>query len=180
MKSLSRVRLFATPWTAAYQAPPSMGFSRQEYWSGVPLPSPMSLLSLSWIFSILVSRLFIYDSILFSRFWIISTIIFRNSLSGRFSVSSSFVWFGGHLSCSFTCWVFLCLFILFILLCLGWPFCILAVCGVLFLVEFPHCGWGCIGDFIKASWLGKLVSMFWWVGLDFFSLECNEVSSNEL
>ena len=40
MKSLSRVRLLATPWTAAYQAPPFMGFSRQEYWSGVPLPSP--------------------------------------------------------------------------------------------------------------------------------------------
>ena len=40
MKSRSRVRLFATPWTAAYQAPPFMGFSRQEYWSGVPLPSP--------------------------------------------------------------------------------------------------------------------------------------------
>ena len=40
MKSLSRVRLFATPWTAAFQAPPSMGFSRQDYWSGVPLPSP--------------------------------------------------------------------------------------------------------------------------------------------
>ena len=39
-KSLSRVRLLATPWTIAYQAPPSMGFSRQEYWSGVPLPSP--------------------------------------------------------------------------------------------------------------------------------------------
>ena len=39
MKSLSRVRLLATPWTAAYQAPLSMGFSRQEYWSGVPLPS---------------------------------------------------------------------------------------------------------------------------------------------
>ena len=39
VKSLSRVRLLATPWTAAYQAPPSMGFSRQEYWSGVPLPS---------------------------------------------------------------------------------------------------------------------------------------------
>ena len=38
-ESLSRVLLFATPWTAAYQAPPSMGFSRQEYWSGVPLPS---------------------------------------------------------------------------------------------------------------------------------------------
>ena len=39
VKLLSRVRLFAIPWTAAYQAPPSMGFSRQEYWSGVPLPS---------------------------------------------------------------------------------------------------------------------------------------------
>ena len=40
VKSLSRVWLLATPWTAAYQAPPSLGFSRQEYWSGVPLPSP--------------------------------------------------------------------------------------------------------------------------------------------
>ena len=39
VKSFSRVRLLATPWTAAYQAPPSMGFSRQEYWSGVPLLS---------------------------------------------------------------------------------------------------------------------------------------------
>ena len=43
VKSLSRVRLFATPWTAASQAPPSMGFSRQEYWSGLPLPSPGDL-----------------------------------------------------------------------------------------------------------------------------------------
>ena len=40
VKSLSRVWLFTTPWTEAYQAPPSMGFSRQEYWSGLPLPSP--------------------------------------------------------------------------------------------------------------------------------------------
>ena len=39
VKSLSRVRLVATPWTAAYQASLSMGFSRQDYWSGVPLPS---------------------------------------------------------------------------------------------------------------------------------------------
>ena len=39
-KSLNRVRPSPTPWTAAFQAPPSMGFSRQEYWSGVPLPSP--------------------------------------------------------------------------------------------------------------------------------------------
>ena len=41
MKLLSRVRLLETPWTAVYQAPPSMGVSRQEYWSGVPLPSPI-------------------------------------------------------------------------------------------------------------------------------------------
>ena len=40
VKSVSRARLLATPWTAAYQAPPSMGFSRQKYWSGVPLPPP--------------------------------------------------------------------------------------------------------------------------------------------
>ena len=40
VKSLSRVRLLATPWTVAYQAPPSLGFSRQEHWSGVPLTSP--------------------------------------------------------------------------------------------------------------------------------------------
>ena len=40
VKSLSRVRLFTTPWTAAHQTPSSMGFSRQEYWSGLPLPSP--------------------------------------------------------------------------------------------------------------------------------------------
>ena len=46
-KSLSRVQLLATPWTAAYQAPPSMGFSRQEYWSGMPLPSPVN-----WLYSI--------------------------------------------------------------------------------------------------------------------------------
>ena len=43
VKSLSRVRLLATSWTVAYQAPPSMGFSRQEYWSGVPLPSPVPI-----------------------------------------------------------------------------------------------------------------------------------------
>ena len=59
VKSLSRARLLATPWIAAYQAPPSMGFSRQEYWSGVPLPSPSehfthSYISLSdghWLFA---------------------------------------------------------------------------------------------------------------------------------
>ena len=46
VKSLSHVQLLATPWTAAYQAPPSMGFSRQEYWSGLALPSPKRRLQL--------------------------------------------------------------------------------------------------------------------------------------
>ena len=41
VKSLSCVQLFATPWTVGYDAPPSMGFSSQEYWSGLPFPSPM-------------------------------------------------------------------------------------------------------------------------------------------
>ena len=44
VKSFSRVRLFATPWTAAYQAPPSIGFSRQEHWGGVPVPTPVSVI----------------------------------------------------------------------------------------------------------------------------------------
>ena len=43
VKSLSCVRLFAIPWAVAYQAPQSMGFSRQEYWSGLPFPSPGDL-----------------------------------------------------------------------------------------------------------------------------------------
>ena len=43
LKLLSHVQLFATPWTVACQAPPSMGFSRQEYWSGLPFPSPEDL-----------------------------------------------------------------------------------------------------------------------------------------
>ena len=54
VKSLGRVRLLATPWTAAYQAPLSMGFSRQEYWSGVPLPSPT--LSICWAIRTYFSR----------------------------------------------------------------------------------------------------------------------------
>ena len=53
VKFLSRVQLLTTPWTAAYQGPPSMGFSRQEYWSGVPLPSPprSKCLLISWLHS---------------------------------------------------------------------------------------------------------------------------------
>ena len=51
VKSLSHIQLFSTPWTAAHQAPPPMGFSRQEYWSGVPLPSPLSkpVVMLVWV-----------------------------------------------------------------------------------------------------------------------------------
>ena len=49
VKSFSCVRLLVTPWIAAYQAPPSMGFSRQEYWSGVPLPSPALYLPIYWL-----------------------------------------------------------------------------------------------------------------------------------
>ena len=46
VKSLSRFQLFETPWTAAHQAPPSMGFSRQEYWGGVPVPSPITAIGI--------------------------------------------------------------------------------------------------------------------------------------
>ena len=51
VKSLSRARLLVTPWTAAHQAPPSMGFSRQEYWSGVPLPSPVYVVNSFYFFT---------------------------------------------------------------------------------------------------------------------------------
>ena len=57
VKSLSRVRLLATPWTAAYQAPPSMGFSRQKYWSGVPLPSPIYLPTYLYLFLTTISTI---------------------------------------------------------------------------------------------------------------------------
>ena len=59
VKSLSRVWLLATPWTAAYQAPPSMGFSRQEYWSGVPLPSPMLYSRFSLIIYFICSSMYV-------------------------------------------------------------------------------------------------------------------------
>ena len=52
VKSLSHVQLLVTPWTAAYQAPPSMGFSSQEYWSGLPLPSPVGYVCCCWVASV--------------------------------------------------------------------------------------------------------------------------------
>ena len=133
------------------------------------------MLNLSCIFSILFSRPFICNSILFSRFWITFTIIILNYFSGRFPMSSSLVWFGRH---SFTCWVFLCLFILFRLLCLGWPFHILAVCCSSLLWRFLAVG-GVGRVACQATWSGKIVLVFWWMELDFCSLECNEVSSHE-
>ena len=57
VKSLIRVRLLVTPWSAAHQAPPSMGFSRQEHWSGVPLPSPLVFASNQWMISLLLKLL---------------------------------------------------------------------------------------------------------------------------
>ena len=73
--------------------------------------SSMSLLNVSCIISIL-----------FSRFWIIFTIITLNYFSGRLPISSSFVWSGGFLPCYFLCCVFLCLLIFLNSLCLGSPF----------------------------------------------------------
>ena len=74
VKSLSHVWLLATPWTAAYQAPLSMGFSRQEYWSGLPLPSPESkarllLFQVSWfcVERILAEQTASYSA---STFWV--------------------------------------------------------------------------------------------------------------
>ena len=64
VKSLSRVQLLATPWTAAYQAPPSMGFSRQEYWSGLSLPSPQWVKhSLEVCRLRLISKVFVFFNI---------------------------------------------------------------------------------------------------------------------
>ena len=108
-----------------------------------------------------VSKLFICNSILFSIFWIISFIIILNCFSGRFPISSSFVWLGGHFSCFFTCCVFLCLFILFRLLCLEWDFCILVVCGSFLLWRFLSVGGAgrlaCWGLLVMEACIGVLV-----------------------
>ena len=64
VKSLSRVRRFTTPWTAAHQALPSMGFSRQEYWSGVPLPSPIVSARKTWIWLLCLTVCLTLDKLL--------------------------------------------------------------------------------------------------------------------
>ena len=122
--------------------------------------SSRSLLNISYIFSILVSRLFICNSILFSRFWIIFTIIILNSFSGRLPISSSLVWFGGHLSSSFTADYFSAFSS-----CLDC--CVLSGLSVCWKFVVPlYCRgsslWVGLDEWlVKVSWLGKLVSVFW-------------------
>ena len=84
VKSLSRVRPSATPWTAAYQAPLSMGFSRQEYWSGVPLPSPINPASFHQS-KLLVSVIFRKLQIIFDKQ---NDVEYKSLLNVRFNVSS--------------------------------------------------------------------------------------------
>ena len=134
----------------------------------------MSLLNISCVFSILVSRLFICNSILFSRFWFIFTIIILKSFSGRLPIFSSLVWFGGHLLCFFTAEYFSA-FSSYLDCCVwgglsvAWKFVVPLYCGGSSL-------WvGLDKWLVKVSWLGKL-TLFWWVELDIFSLEYNEMS----
>ena len=84
VKSLSRVRPSATPWTAAHQAPPSMGFSRQESWSGVPLPSP--------IFYIQSTSQFMFPG-LNSHMWLVAAVLGSTTLDSivRFVKSLSLI-----------------------------------------------------------------------------------------
>ena len=63
LSHFSRVRLLATPWTAAYQAPPPMGFSRQEYWSGVPLPFPKESLNPPKLYITMLVTCFAHGSV---------------------------------------------------------------------------------------------------------------------
>ena len=79
VKLLSHVQLLATPWTAAYQAPPSMGFSRQEYWSGVPL---------FYLFNNVSSGLYITN--IFAQFSIYLLILFMGKYLSLFTHGSSF------------------------------------------------------------------------------------------
>ena len=100
-KSLSHVWLCATPWTAAYQAPPSMGFSRQEYWSGLPLPSPWCKNSRRYniyeqklsAFRLIVSSLnWKWQRKWFSRVWLFVTAYSPwNSLGQNTGVGSHFL-----------------------------------------------------------------------------------------
>ena len=106
VKSLSRVQLFTTPWTAAYQAPPSMGFSRQEYWCGVPSPSPNVPL---------VSLIFLKRSLVFS-------ILMFSSISWHRSLRKAFLSLLAVLWNSAFKWVYLSFFPLPLLVFFSWLF----------------------------------------------------------
>ena len=131
--------------------------------------SSRSLLIISFICSICAYSLFIHASILFSRFWIIFSIITLNSRPGRLPFSSSFVLSFGFLPCSFICYMFLWLFIWFNLLCLGSPFCRLEG-QVPLIVESAPRGWG----WTSALWRFS----GWWMELDLVSLKGSAMSSS--
>ena len=95
----------------------------------------------------------------------------------RLPISSSFIWLGRFLSYSFTWWIFIWLFMLFRLLCLGWPFGRLDFCGSSQLWS-PLLWVGFDQWLFKVSWLGELVSVISWVELDVFFLDCNGMSSS--
>ena len=140
--------------------------------------SSRSLLNLSCIFSILSPGYLSMIQFCFQDFESFSLSLF-GILYQVDSLSLPLLFFGGHLSCSFTAWVFLCLFILFILLCLRWPFCILAVCGVPFIVEFLRCGWGCTGGLSRFPGEGSLCqcSGGWsWISSLWSAMKCPVMS----
>ena len=89
VKSLSCVRLFATPWTAAHQAPPPMGFSRQEYRSGVPLPSPSLCLKRKKITVIIVVALVIEVAVVSEVLTVVILVSHHNSRNSISPVLSS-------------------------------------------------------------------------------------------
>ena len=89
VKSLSRVWLLATLWTAAYQVPPSMGFSGQEYWSGVPLPSPKCLLEIYISDTYLNEATFFLTVFLYSSVYVLNIVIF---FQGRFFLEHCSQW----------------------------------------------------------------------------------------
>ena len=126
-----------------------------------------------------MSSLFIYISNLFSKFWIIFTMIILNSFSGRLPNSSYFVWFHGFLLYSFTCWIFLC-FLFYLISCV-WSL-LSAGCRVIVPLNCRVCFlWVGLGQWLmKVSWLRKLVSVFWWMELDLVPLDGSAVSISKI
>ena len=108
VKSVSRVWLLATPWTAAHQASPSMGFCRQEYWSGLPLPSPtISWQIIKWLFfkplkfpvvyyTTTITQIVYMCGLLLNRAWELS--LGKKSSLKFWNYSNKIVWPGGHRS----------------------------------------------------------------------------------